>query len=101
MNGFLIDTNVPSEATKPQPDPCVEAWIAAPGGPLFVSVVTIGELLEGITLLPADDGRRLRLERWFEQDLLAICSGGILPLTRPIAERWGSWKPSARCAADR
>lgn len=89
MSAFLIDTNVPSELTRSQPSPRVEAWIADPGGPLYLSVVTLGELRRGITLLPADDGRRPRLERWFREDLLTLCSGGILPLTWAIAERWG------------
>ncbi|MCB1020402.1 MAG: type II toxin-antitoxin system VapC family toxin [Bryobacterales bacterium] len=90
MTGFLIDTNVPSEVTKQRPHPRVEAWIADPGAPLYVSVVTLGELRKGIALLSPEDGRRRRLERWFQDDLLTICSGGILPLTRPIAERWGA-----------
>ena len=89
MSGFLVDTNVFSELTKSQANPRVEEWVAAPGGPLYLSVVTLGELRKGITLLPLGHARRVRLERWFKEDLLALCSGGILPLTGPIAERWG------------
>ncbi len=28
MSGFLLDTNIPSELVRPQPEPKVEAWIA-------------------------------------------------------------------------
>jgi predicted nucleic acid-binding protein len=27
MSGFLLDTNVPSELTKPKSDPMVEKWL--------------------------------------------------------------------------
>jgi len=27
MTGFLLDTNVPSELTRPQSDPQVEKWL--------------------------------------------------------------------------
>lgn len=29
MTGFLLDTNVPSETVRPQPEPKVGAWLAA------------------------------------------------------------------------
>ena len=90
MSGFLIDTNIPSELTKQRPDRRVVDWVAGQQESLYVSVVTLGELRKGIALLPSDDGRRVRLERWFQADLLALCSGGVLPVTRTIAERWGA-----------
>ena len=89
MSGFLLDTNVPSELTRSQPHPGVARWLAASVGPHFLSVVTLGELRKGISLLSPLDGRRARLERWFHAELLALCSGGVLPLTWAIAERWG------------
>src|SRR5262249_18529708 len=55
---------------------------------LYLSVVTIGELRRGLTILP--DGKRLaRLQDWMDNDLIPLFSERILPVTRAIAERWG------------
>jgi toxin FitB len=52
MRGFLLDTNVPSELVRPQPEPKVKTWIAAQSlDMLFISAVSFGELRKGITLL--------------------------------------------------
>jgi len=40
-------------------------------------------------LLPPNSERRTRPERWPEIDLLPWFDGRILPVTKPIAERWG------------
>jgi len=39
--------------------------------------------------LPVNSERRTRLERWLEDDLLPWFEGRVLPVTKPIAERWG------------
>jgi toxin FitB len=45
VNGFLLDTNVPSELTRPQADPHVEDWLdAVDDEQLFLSVVALGEM---------------------------------------------------------
>ena len=60
--GFLLDTNVPSELTRPTPDARVSSWVEAQDSAvLYLSVVTIGELRKGITLLPQCK-RRSQLE---------------------------------------
>ena len=76
--------------TRSHPDPRVEQWVVSQGDELYLSVVTLGELRKGITLLPSSDSRRARLEQWFHDDLLALFAGRILPLTQAIAERWGA-----------
>ena len=89
MNGFLLDTNVPSETVRPVPDPRVTAWIEAqPLESLFISVVSFGEWHKGITLLPASK-RRTELQEWMETRVIKLFSGRILPMTQRIAERWG------------
>ena len=89
MNGFLLDTNVPSELVRPQPDPKVTAWLGSQDlDALFLSVVSLGELRKGITTMEAGK-RKLELERWLADDLLRKFYGRILPLTQAIAERWG------------
>lgn len=89
MSGFLLDTNIPSELVRPQPEPKVKTWVAAQNmETLFISSVSFGELRKGIFLrLPGK--RRAELEVWIETDLSILFSGRILPVTRSIAERWG------------
>jgi toxin FitB len=89
VNGFLLDTNVPSELIRARPDPRVGNWIYARNEhSLYLSVVTIGELRRGLVLLPPGE-RRGSLERWFENDLLPRFQGRILSVTHSIADRWG------------
>ncbi|MGA2594671.1 MAG: type II toxin-antitoxin system VapC family toxin [Bryobacteraceae bacterium] len=88
--GFLLDTNLPSELVRPQPEPRVKTWVAAQSlDALFISAVSFGELRRGITLR-APGKRRTELELWLETDMSILFSGRILPLTRSIAERWGA-----------
>ena len=89
MNGFLLDTNVPSELTRPQSDPRVEQWLEdADDERLYLSVVSLGEFLKGITILP-EGRRRDELKQWLEGTLRPWFSGRILPVNESIAERWG------------
>ena len=90
MNGgFLLDTNVLSELTKPMPDVHVRDWVdAQDDGNLYLSVVSVGELRRGFTVLPPGK-RRTQLEQWFEQHLLPLFAGRILPVTQSIGNRWG------------
>jgi predicted nucleic acid-binding protein len=89
MRGFLLDTNVPSELVRPQPETKVKTWIAAQAlEMLFISAVSFGELRKGIILLPPGK-RREALEAWVEADLSILFSGRVLSVIRSIAERWG------------
>jgi predicted nucleic acid-binding protein len=94
MNGFLLDTNIPSELVRSQPEPKVKTWIAAQSlEALFMSAVSFGELRKGV-ILRAPGKRRTELESWMEADLSILFSGRTLSVTRSIAERWGHWKRS-------
>jgi predicted nucleic acid-binding protein len=89
MSGFLLDTNVPSELIRVLPEPKVQAWIAAQNlDELFISALSFGELRKGIALR-SPGRRRTELEIWLETDLTALFLGRILPVVRPVAERWG------------
>lgn len=67
---ILLDTNVISEAFKPAPHPHVRAWLDAQHiETLFISSVTVAEMLFGLGVLP--DGKRKEsladvLDRCFE-----------------------------------
>lgn len=89
MNGYLLDTNVPSEFSRERPDSRVVGWLRAqPASSLFVSVVTIGEIRKGLIVLPPGR-RRSELETWFHTDLLIWFGNRILPVTPAVADRWG------------
>lgn len=61
----LVDANVLSEATRPEPDPRVVEWLRANERSLLVDPVVLGEVRFGILLL--DPGaRRTELEGWFK-----------------------------------
>jgi predicted nucleic acid-binding protein len=68
---FLVDANVLSEATRPEPDPRVLAWLARHEREIAVDPVILGEIRFGILLLPIGK-RRARLERWFEEGVERI-----------------------------
>jgi len=89
VSGFLLDTNVISELMRPRPEMKVTGWIAAQDiGTLFLSVVSIGELESGFTTMQ-DTTRRARLEESLERHLSQLFPGRILPVTQPLAVRWG------------
>jgi toxin FitB len=53
---FLLDTNVISEARKPAPNSNVRAWLASvPEGDLYLSVLVVGEIRQGIERLRRRD----------------------------------------------
>jgi predicted nucleic acid-binding protein len=89
MRGFLLDTNVPSELTRPQPQPSVSQWLEdADDEQLYFSVISLGEVLKGITILPASK-RRIEIQQWLDGTLRPWFGNRILPVNEPIAERWG------------
>ncbi len=102
-DGFLLDTNVISELTKSRIEPKVQSWVAAQQfGSLLISVVSIGEMEKGFTMMN-DPQRRSRLETWLERQLIELFRGQVLPVTQAIAKRWGAFDgvPGGRPASCR
>lgn len=88
---YLLDTNVLSETRKRQPAAGVADWIAAtPPGLLHVSVLTMGEIGQGITRIRGrgDQDQASALERWL-RDLESGFEDRVLPVTLPVAAAWG------------
>ena len=70
---IVLDTNVVSEAMKPEPHPGLTAWLNDQAADtLYLSSVTLAELLFGIAALPA--GKR--------KDKLALALDGLMRLFR-------------------
>lgn len=96
MNGYLVDTNIPSELTREKPDARVAAFLRNAGRErVFLSVMTIGEICKGIDMLPAGQKRSL-LQDWLDIDLRSWFVGRILPVSEAIAERWGHLAAAAK-----
>jgi predicted nucleic acid-binding protein len=95
MSGFLLDTNVLSELIKPKPDAKVVQWIdGADEAILFLSVLTLGEVRNGIARLRSGS-RRGRLEAWLQVDLRGRFQDRILPIDEAVADRWGAISAAA------
>jgi len=91
VNGFLLDTNVPSELTYPRPAAQVEQWLEGVNSQrLFFSVISLAEVCKGIAKLPAGK-KREQLQDWLDETLRPRFSRRILPITESIAERMGLW----------
>jgi len=87
---YLVDTNLPSELTKPAPDKNVENFLIRAGREnVYASVITIGEICKGIASLP-ESKRRKELREWLDRVMRPWFDGRILPVTETIAERWGT-----------
>lgn len=99
MNGYLLDTNVVSEYSRARPpDAQVRKWVDAQREEfLHLSVMTLGEIRKGATLLPAGD-KRQRLEMWLETDLPKRFASRLLPIDGPVAEIWGAMAGQAQLA---
>jgi toxin FitB len=87
---FLLDTNVLSETSKPQPDDGVKAWLHnVDEDMLFVSAVTLAELRFGIERL-AQGARRSGLELWLRESLTERLGSRLLVVDSAVAHEWGT-----------
>jgi predicted nucleic acid-binding protein len=94
---ILLDTSVVSEAMKPEPHRGVRDWLDAQvAETLFLSSVTVAELLFGIGALPK--GRRKdRLAETLE-GVLELFAGRVLPFDIEAARRYADLAVRARAA---
>ena len=87
---FLLDTNVISEVRKPDGNQTVRAWLAAVKGvDLYLSVLVVGEIRQGIERLYRRDPAQASIyETWLAM-LRQDYADRILPITIEVAEEWG------------
>lgn len=94
---ILLDTNVVSEAMKPEPHPAVRDWLdAQAAATLFLSSVTVAEVLFGIGALPAGR-RRDALSAAFE-GVLELFEGRVLAFDAAAARCYAALAVRARAA---
>ncbi|ESQ87204.1 hypothetical protein ABAC460_20755 [Asticcacaulis sp. AC460] len=94
---ILLDTNVVSEMMKAAPDAQVHQWLdAQTAESLFLSSVTVAELLFGVAALP--EGKRKTRITDVVDGVLALFDGRILPFDTEAARYYAGLAVLARTA---
>jgi toxin FitB len=81
---FLVDANVLSEVTKPQPRDVVLQWLQKHKGEIAIDPIILGEIRFGILRMSAGRKRQF-LERWFADGVSRL---HCLPWTAMTGRRW-------------
>lgn len=89
MNGFLLDTNVLSELRKgSRCNIGVRQWFDQ-ASDLFVSVLVLGEIRQGIERIRLrDQGQARVIEKWL-QLIFSEFADCILPVDEKVTDEWG------------
>ena len=86
---YLLDTCVLSELVTKQPNAKVVDFIdSLDPEDVYLSVVTIGEIVKGIEKLRTSR-RKQDLHTWLKEDLLARFQAKIIPIDEDIIVDWG------------
>jgi len=92
---IVLDTNVVSEAMRPQPDVKVLAWLNEQAAEtLYISSVTLAELLFGIATLP-EGRRKTQLARTLD-GVMGLFENRILPFDAQAARHYAELAVTAR-----
>jgi len=90
VSRYLLDTNVISNATKPEPSEALAAWMEAQADEdLFISVLTVAEVRRGVLEKPAGK-KRQALQDWFSgpDGPLALFAGRVLTFDERAGLIW-------------
>jgi predicted nucleic acid-binding protein len=69
VNGYLVDTSIPSELTRRTPTAVVADFLRKTDkNRLYLSVMTVGEICKGIDLLPVSQ-KRSDLQDWLDVEV--------------------------------
>ncbi|MBL8818604.1 MAG: type II toxin-antitoxin system VapC family toxin [Planctomyces sp.] len=83
---FLVDANVLSEVTRPEPCPAVVKWLRKYERDLTVTPIVLGEIEYGIGLT-ASSRKRKELELWFAKGLQRL---RVVDLDAGTASVWAA-----------
>lgn len=87
---YLLDTNVLSEVRKARGDERVKAWFTSVrSGELFLSVLVIGEIRQGVERLKQRDPAQAAVYDVWLETLKRDYRDRVLPVTIDVAETWG------------
>jgi predicted nucleic acid-binding protein len=87
---YLLDTNIISNVTKPNPSAALLDWMAEQAdNDLFISALTVAEIRRGVLEKPAGRKRAL-LETWFtgSEGPQALFAGRVLPFDERAGLIW-------------
>lgn len=89
---YLLDTCVISELVKLRPSSKVIQWIGSQSeSDLFMSVLTVGEIEEGIAAL-ASGAKKDVLFTWVRHTLSERFTDRLLTVDRTVATAWGEFQ---------
>ncbi len=92
---IILDTNIVSEMMKPVPNLAVQTWLNQQvAETLYLSSVTIAELLFGVATLP--NGKRKDALSQMVEELLALFKGRVLPFDAAAAYCYADLAATAR-----
>lgn len=86
----LLDTCVISELVSKKPNPKVVEYVdLLDPEDVYLSVITIGEIVKGIEKLPKSR-RKTDLHNWLKDDLLVRFEGNVVALDTEVLIEWGA-----------
>ncbi|MSP53587.1 MAG: type II toxin-antitoxin system VapC family toxin [Gammaproteobacteria bacterium] len=86
---IILDTNILSELMKSAPEPKVESWLEQQlVTQLFITTISIAEILYGIGILP-NDKRRDALENGFQHAINNAFKHRVLSFDEAAANAYG------------
>jgi predicted nucleic acid-binding protein len=86
----LLDTCVISELISKRPNPKVVEYVDSLDlEDVYLSVITIGEIVKGIEKL-SKSRRKQDLQAWLKDDLLVRFEGNIVALDTDVLIEWGT-----------
>ena len=88
---FLLDTNVLAALRKLRPNAAVAAWFeSVDGAQLYLSVLVVGEVQQGVTRLRRRDPRQAAVfDAWLGR-LRQDFADRLLPVDEAVALEWGA-----------
>jgi hypothetical protein len=93
---IILDTNAISEPLRATGDPAVLTWLDQQDvETLYLTAITVAELRFGIAVLPSGK-KRQRLEDEFEQHILSLFEGRILPFDEAVTTTYAEIRAKAK-----
>ena len=93
---IILDTNVVSEPLRPEPEPAVLDWLDAQAPEtLYLTTVSLAELLAGIETMPAGR-RRTELKQALAEQMMPLFEERILAFDKKAAEAFSRVNASAQ-----
>jgi len=86
---YLVDTSILSEMTKKKPNDSILNWFENTAEmDMFISVISIGELVYGLAKLP-DGAKKVELSAWLKELVHEGFRDRIVDIGRDVMEVWG------------